>query len=184
MMMIIIIIIITTYLLQYIQQTTWGGWKVVQATVISIILESGKMLGPKAICLMPGAFPWCSSHCSPCCPRADAGGAVSAQEKEAPSPSSGCSPCCDFACGSWDGWWANLVYLCPWPGLRMIHAAPPFPFPFPPCPCSWHLPSSHVFTSLGISCIKGQDSLKASLLVVCYKVIFPPAQHFFSIIQN
>lgn len=76
-----------------------GEWKVVQATLISITLEPEKILGPKAICLMPGAFPWCSSHSSPCCLRADAGGAVSAQEKVAPWPSSGHSGCCDFACG-------------------------------------------------------------------------------------
>lgn len=157
------------------RQPSWGEWKVVHAAVLSIILESEKMLGPKAICLMPGTFPWCSSHSSPCCLRVDTGGAV---KRWLPDPAPAAAGAVTLPVADWGGWWANLVYLCLWPEPRMLHAAPLFSFP------QLLLLASDLFLcfmSPGISCIKGQDSLKASLLwfrAWC-EVIFPPAQQVF-----
>lgn len=139
-----------------------GEWKVVHATGISIILESEEMLGPKAICFLLVLFPG-ALHILPhvasvlmqqeqCQPR----------RRWLPDPALAAAGAVTLPVADWGGWWANLVCLCPWPEPMMIHAAPPFPFP------QLQLLASALFScfmSLGINCIKDQDSLKASLLV-------------------
>lgn len=57
-----------------------------------------KMLVPKSICLVPGAFPWCSSSSSPHCLQGWYRKSIVAQENKALWSISSCNQCYDFAC--------------------------------------------------------------------------------------